>query len=301
MSPRSERAARPLTARALRARPLPRPDEGGDKEDRGRTLVVGGAPTLPGALVLAGTAVLRAGAGKLQLATCRSVALHVGTAVPEALVVHLPESRGGGISAGAAGAIAERAEQADALLLGPGMVDERAIAALLGRLLPRVAKPVVVLDAGALAPLAHSPELLRDLGGRVVLTPHAGEMTSLLGVDKADVERDPAAAARRAAAELGAVVALKGAATLVADPDGALLRYEGGRVGLATSGSGDTLAGIVAGLVARGASPLDGAAWGVFLHGEAGNALARRVGPIGYLARELLDEVPPLMARLAKR
>ena len=152
-----------------------------------------------------------------------------------------------------------------------------------------------------LASTAAAPDLLRHLGGRAVLTPHAGEMASLLGQDKTHVERDPAGAARRAAADLGAVVALKGASTHIADPAGTLLRYDGGRVGLATSGSGDTLAGLVAGLAARGAAPLDAAAWGVFLHGEAGNALARRVGPIGYLARELLDEVPPIMARLAQR
>ena len=300
MSPRGSGAPRPLTARTLRARPLPKPNARGDKEDRGRALVVGGAPTLPGALVLAGTAVLRAGAGKLQLATCRSVALHVGVAVPEALVVGCPESRGGGIAARAAGALAEFAEQADALLLGPGMVDERAIAGLLARLLPRVATAAVVLDAGALVPLGESRDLLHHLGGRAVVTPHAGELASLFGVQKEDVERDPVGAARRAASELRAVVALKGASTLVADPDGTLLRYEGGKVGLATSGSGDTLAGLVAGLVARGASALEAAAWGVFLHGEAGNALARRFGPIGYLARELLDEVPAIMARLAK-
>lgn len=309
MSPRARRASRvpseggatrDVTARTLRRMPLPDPDDGGDKEDRGRVLVVGGAATLPGALVLAGTAVLRAGAGKLQLATTEPVALHVGVAVPEALVLGVAEGAGGGIAARGADEIADYAERADCVLIGPGLVDERAIARLLATLLPRVRRGSVVLDAGALAPLGDDPGLLRHLGGRVAITPHAGEMASLLGIDRHAVEGEPAAAARAAAEALGAVVALKGPVTHIAEPGGAMLRYDRGRVGLATSGSGDTLAGLVAGLLARGAPPLVATAWGVFLHGEAGNALSRRLGRVGYLARELLDEVPGIMARLAK-
>jgi len=281
--------------------PLPDPDDGGDKEDRGRALVVGGAATLPGALLLAGTAVLRAGAGKLQLATTEPVALHVGVALPEALVLGVAEGPGGGIAADGVATIGEYAERADCVLIGPGLVDERAIAALLAALLPRVSRGSVVLDAGALAPLARDPGVLRRLRGRAAITPHAGEMATILGIEKAEVERDPATAARAAADALGAVVALKGPVTHIASPDGAFLRYDRGRVGLATSGSGDTLAGLVAGLIARGATPLVATAWGVFLHGEAGNVLSRRIGRVGYLARELLDEVPAIMARLAKR
>src|SRR5690349_10039524 len=281
MSPRARRdAAGTVTAASLRRMPLPDPDDGGDKEDRGRVLVVGGAATLPGALLLAGTAALRAGAGKLQLATTEPVALHVGVALPEALVLGVPEEPGGGIAASGAARIAEYAERADCVLIGPGLVDERAVARLLSTLLPRLSRGAVVLDAGALAPLADDPGSLRPLGGRAVITPHAGEMASILGVDKAEVERDPAATARAAAETLGAVVALKGPVTHIADADGTMLRYAGGRVGLATSGSGDTLAGIVAGLLARGAPPLVAAAWGVYLHGEAGNVLSRRLGRV---------------------
>ena len=117
------------------------------------------------------------------------------------------------------------------------------------------------------------------------------------GIDEAEVRSDSARVALEAAAAYSAIVALKGATTFIATPSGDLYRYEGGDVGLATSGSGDTLAGIVAGLLARGADPLTAAAWGVYLHGEAGNVLAKRVGRIGYLARELLDEIPMLLKR----
>jgi len=146
---------------------------------------------------------------------------------------------------------------------------------------------------------AEERGLLHRLGGRAVITPHAGEMAAVMGMEKEEVEADPLAVARRAAEELGAAVALKGPDTVIAAPDGRAYRYSGGRVGLATSGSGDVLAGLIAGLLARGAEPVAAAACGVWLHGEAGNALARRVGPIGFLARELPAEVPRLLARMA--
>jgi NAD(P)H-hydrate repair Nnr-like enzyme with NAD(P)H-hydrate dehydratase domain len=132
-----------------------------------------------------------------------------------------------------------------------------------------------------------------------VLTPHAGEMANLLDEPKERVEAQPAACARRAAEQFGAIVALKGAESWIAAPDGSLYHYTGGTVGLATSGSGDTLAGIVAGLAARGAPALHAAIWGAWLHGAAGRLLGRKVGPIGFLARELLDEIPGLLRQLA--
>ncbi|HET6232312.1 MAG TPA: NAD(P)H-hydrate dehydratase [Longimicrobiaceae bacterium] len=290
---------KPVTAASLRRMSLPRPDEGGDKESRGRVMVVGGAVSVPGAIVLAGIAALRVGAGKLQLATSRSVAPLVGVTVPECLALGLPETKAGGIAPRAAAAILERAARAEALLIGPGMMDPDAVRKLVSAVLAEVDRPALVLDAGALAGLANERGALKRLRGRVVVTPHAGEMAGMLGIGKDEVDADPAGTACRAAADLGIVVALKGSETHVATPDGALYRYAGGSVGLATSGSGDTLAGLVAGLAARGAEPAVAACWGVFLHGEAGNVLGR-TRPLGFLARELLDEVPAIMAGLAK-
>jgi hydroxyethylthiazole kinase-like uncharacterized protein yjeF len=221
-------------------------------------------------------------------------------AVPESLVVALAETRAGELSGEAAGrAIARRAPEADALLIGPGMSSDRAAYALLRVLMPHLrADATLVLDAAAILASSRVLRLLRPLG-RAVLTPHAGEMASLLGIEKDAVEDDPATVARDAAARFGVVVALKGPESWIAEPDGTLYHYAGGSVGLATSGSGDTLAGIVAGLAARGASAAHAAVWGAYLHGAAGQVLARRLGPIGYLARELLDEVPALMQRLS--
>ncbi len=291
--------AREITPGVLRRWPLPEPDEGGDKEGRGRALVVGGAPELPGAIILAATAVLRAGAGKLQIATPESIALAIGVAVPEALVVALPQARSGGIDPRAADTILGLAAGAEATLIGPGMVDESATHALLERVLPRLDAATLILDAKALTCGFDTAHSLHGFSGSAILTPHAGEMASLLGIDKAEVSADPLGAARRAARELGAIVALKGAETQIAAPDGEAYANRTGNVGLATSGSGDTLAGIITGLAARGTSPLQAALWGVYLHGAAGERLAKRIGRLGFLARELLDEVPALMAELA--
>ncbi|MBP2230208.1 hydroxyethylthiazole kinase-like uncharacterized protein yjeF [Azospirillum agricola] len=293
----------PITRELLRSMPLPQPDGDGDKEQRGRVLVVAGSVEVPGGALLAGIGALRAGAGKLQVATAASVAPHLGLALPEALVAGLPETPDGGIAPDSAKRLTARATRCDAVLIGPGMMDEPAVAALTAALLTGLDGPSFVLDAAALAGLGRgadgAPSPLHRHGGRIVLTPHAGEMAALLGCGRDQVLADPLDAARRAAARLRAVVVLKGGLTRIVTPQGEAWTYRDGAVGLATSGSGDTLAGILAGLLARGATPLQAAVWSVWLHGEAGNRLTRRHGPLGFLARELLAEIPAAMAELS--
>jgi hydroxyethylthiazole kinase-like uncharacterized protein yjeF len=154
-----------------------------------------------------------------------------------------------------------------------------------------------VLDAGALSCIADGKEALHHLDDAVVLTPHPGELAMMLGREEEEITRDPLGSARGAAAELRAIVALKGASTYVAVPDGTAYCSAAGPIGLATSGSGDTLAGVIAGLLARGAEPAQAAVWGVYLHGSAGRVLTARMGKVGFLARELLAEIPALLAQ----
>jgi hydroxyethylthiazole kinase-like uncharacterized protein yjeF len=283
----------------LRRFALPQPDDDDDKEERGRVLVVGGAAEMPGAVILAATAALRAGAGKLQIATARSISQLVAASVPEARVFALPETRKGALAVSAAESIAERAGRVQAVLIGPGMVDEEVVVRLLKALLPLINGPTLILDAAALACVSADAKCLHGLKGQVVLTPHAGEMASMLGEEKSRITKDPLETARSAARHLRAVVALKGAKTYIAAPGvEEIYCNQTGNVGLATSGSGDTLSGIIAGLAARGARPLQAAIWGVYLHGSAGDRLAKRMGRLGFLARELLAEVPCLMSKL---
>ncbi|MEO5902463.1 MAG: NAD(P)H-hydrate dehydratase [Gemmatimonadaceae bacterium] len=287
-----------ITRALLKSIPLPDHDSDGDKEERGRVLIVGGEVDLPGALILAGIAALRAGAGKLQLATCRTTAPLVGVSVPECLAAGLDESKNGTISDSAADKIVGYARDANATLIGPGLRRSDDNDRLVSKVLNEWTNNSLVLDAGALGALRRDPMALHRLGGNAIITPHAGEMADTLGLNKKEIENDPRSVALNAASMLRCVVALKGSTTLIASPDGEVYLYDSGDIGLATSGSGDTLAGIVAGLLARGTSPLHAAVWGVFLHGAAGNALSKRLGRIGFLARELLDEIPPIMNRL---
>lgn len=291
-------SAQRLTKTLLTRRyPLPPLDADGDKEMRGRVLAIGGSRLVPGAILLAGVAALRAGAGKLQLATVRGSATPLAIAVPESIVVPLPESQSGEIVAAHAGAaLRDHAPNADAILVGPGMATSRGVHAMVTALAKMLGDDsILVLDGAAAVALGAVPDALASLGGRAVLTPHAGEMASLLGIAKEEIERDRRGAACTAADRFGGTVALKGADTWIAAPDGTLLHYGGGDVGLGTSGSGDTLAGIVTGLAARGASATTAAAWGVWAHGAAGRVLTRRMGIVGFLARELLAEVPKLV------
>jgi ADP-dependent NAD(P)H-hydrate dehydratase len=285
-----------LNARMLRGWPLPPIAPDADKEERGRVLVVAGSREIAGAAVLAGTAALRAGAGKLVIATAQSVAAHVAIAVPEARVIALPETRDGSFRLDGVSLLASSARSVSAALVGPGLMDEIGSSAFVAALLPMLAHVPVVLDALAMNAALDGKRFEQP----VLLTPHAGEMAHLRRCGKDDVESDAPAAAAAGARAWNAVVALKGAQTLIATPRGERWRHAGGHPGLATSGSGDVLAGLITGIAARGAPLAQACAWGVVMHALAGRQLAREQGPVGYLARELADTVPRLLKKLSR-
>ncbi len=243
---------------------------------------------------------MRAGAGKLQIAGPRSAATALGVAIPEARVFSLPETDAGLLDKRAGARALECTREANAILIGPGMLNDDAIRGFMETLLPRLSGKQVVIDALALSALRGGRfRFTEDM--QVVLTPNPGEMAKITGAPKDSVEADLRGAAVAVAEDLNAVVALKGAETFIATPYGEVFRYSEGDVGLATSGSGDVLAGILVGLLARGATLDQATVWAVYLHGAAGNRLKRQAGPFGFLARELGDEVPPLMSSLSSR
>lgn len=292
----------PITPELLRGWPLP--DRTGTKDVRGAVVVVGGARATPGAALLTGLAALRVGAGRLTLAVAGSVAGPLAVAVPESGVVGLPETDEGSVS-GPNAALEKELARADAVVVGPGLDEPDGTRALLEHLLSTLRADVpLVLDAFALGVLRDLPAQLRDrLPGRTVLTPNLREAQYLLADDErggsgSDDEPDPGQAAASAAQRYRAVVACGGQ---VAAPDGRGWRSGTGASGLGTSGSGDVLAGAIAGLLAGGADPAQATCWGVWLHGSAGDRLAARVGPTGYLARELLDGLPAVLVELSTR
>lgn len=282
-------AGRIVTAGALREWPLP--EAGGSKHSRGHVLVAGGSASTPGAVMLAGLAALRVGAGVLALAVAPSVAPHVAVAVPEAAVHGLAA-----LEDGAGESDADLLQQAlgghDAVCVGPGLDDADKARWLLDVVLDTCgAHARLVLDAYALGVLPGLPDAALDrIADRVVLTPNSSEAARLLDTDEDRVDdQETASVAIDLAARYRAVVSYE---RVIADPAGRTWAVQGGHPGLGTSGSGDVLAGAVAGLLARGADPAQAACWATYLHATAGDRLAPRVGRLGFLAREIVDELP---------
>jgi hydroxyethylthiazole kinase-like uncharacterized protein yjeF len=287
-----------ITPALLRAWPLPL-DEDGDKHSRGTVLIIGGSTQTPGAMLLSGLGALRAGAGRLQLATTADASTALALHVPEAFVQPLDTTDGGGIEPAAAiEALADRIPLADVVLIGPGLstADAKLVRPLLDGALALVNdEAIVVLDALALASLPDvAPIVVRRLHGRLVLTPNRDEVRQLVP-DLADGD-DTEHGAVRAARRFGAVVSTQG---FVCAADGRCWEHSTGGVGLGTSGSGDVLSGLVAGVAARGGDAAQAACWGAHLHGAAGDRLTARLGRVGFLARELLIEAPVVLSELS--
>ena len=281
-----------LTKAELQKYPLP-PVTEADKDAHGRLLVVAGSRDTPGSAAITATAAMRAGCGKVTIATVASMAPHIALAVPEALVLGLAETREGAFARSAIRTVAERAGEFDAVVVGPGMRQSKLCADLAAKLL-ELNLDRLVLDAAMLYALPAHDDAARDAATPILL-PHSREMAALLDCEPEDVEKKPLGSGLECAARYGALTLVKGAQSHVVTPDGRAWKYQGGGPGLGVSGSGDTLAGILGGLLARDAEPLSGLLWAVWLHGEAGAALSKKVGKIGFLARELSAEVPALL------
>jgi hydroxyethylthiazole kinase-like uncharacterized protein yjeF len=237
--------------------------------------------------MLAGLAALRVGAGVLAMALPDEVALPVAVAVPEA------SATAWGGPSGDPKILAGLLDSADAVLVGPGLDDPEVAKALVEHVAGADYSGPVLLDAYALGVLGDAPEAAKALAGRLILTPNQDEAKFL--ADTTVEDRPPAEIAQRIAQRWDAVVSYSDAVATPADGTHALAS---GNPGLGTSGSGDVLAGAIAGLLARGADPDQSACWGTYLHSAAGDRLAARVGRLGYLAREVVEELPVVLTEL---
>jgi hydroxyethylthiazole kinase-like uncharacterized protein yjeF len=288
--------AEAVSADLLREWPLPEP--GSSKHSRGHVLIIGGARSTPGAVLLAGLAALRVGAGVLGLAVDEGVAPALAVAVPEASVLGLSAA----YDAEETGDLASRLTDVDAVLLGPGLDEPKSTRRLLNLLAEHTPPDCpVVLDAFALGVLADTEHRIdrATLPADLILTPNHEEARRLLtdpdkGYDGVDLE-DTATVAAALAQRYSAVVAYQ---RQVADPGDGRWFIPAGNAGLGTSGSGDVLAGAVTGLLARGATTTQATCWATYLHATAGDRLASRVGRLGFLARELLPELPTILTEL---
>lgn len=281
-----------VTAETLRDWPLPRPDS--EKHRRGVALVVAGSTSTPGAALLAGEAALRVGCGKLKVATVSPVSAQLGVAIPESRVYGFDHGEAGDLATGGAADIAGIARAADATLVGTGFVDPDAAEAFCHELVPQLRGPLV-LDALASAYVGRRRADLDLSTQPCVLTFNRSELAHVLETEEEKVEREPETAVSKLVAEVGAVVVLGAEVKVIGTPEGVTYVVPAGPPGLAVSGSGDVQAGLVTGLLARGATPAQAGVWGAWLHRTAGDRLAERVGRLGLLAREVAVEVPALL------
>jgi ADP-dependent NAD(P)H-hydrate dehydratase len=287
-------AGKTLTRAALKSFPLPVLADG-DKETKGRILVIAGSRQVAGAALLTARAAMRVGAGKLRMISVEGVAIPTAIAMPEAMVIGLQEAKDGGFTRSAVRRIRKEADRVDVVVAGPGMARAGTCEALARTLLESSAS--TILDAALLRSLKPFSEGRRAGNEPPILLPHSGELASLLDCDEREIDLDPIGCGLRAAEHYRAHVLVKGVTSHVVAVDGRAWTYRGGAAGLGVSGSGDALAGIVGGLLARGADSLTALLWGVLLHGEAGETLASSVGPVGFLAREIADQIPALLPR----
>jgi hydroxyethylthiazole kinase-like uncharacterized protein yjeF len=282
-------------------RHLPQRPAGANKGTFGRVLVVAASRAYTGAASLACLAALRAGAGLVTLASIPSVQAAVASLLPEA--THLPlEEADGAIDAAAADAVVRALSRYDVLLIGPGLSlgpgTKALVRAVLGA--PGLDGKAAVVDADALNALAAWRGWPAATAGRLVLTPHPGEMARLAATTVAAVQADRPGVSRRSAGEWRQVLVLKGPHTVVAAPDGSALVSPVATAALATAGTGDVLAGAIAGFLAQGVAPVEAAGLGVYLHAAAALQLREEYGESGLLASELAAGLARVAAALRR-
>ena len=289
-----------ITADGVKAL-LPERPANANKGTFGRVLVAGGSINYIGAVYLACTAAARVGAGLVTLATACSLQPILASKLTEVTYVPLPESEPGVVAANSSEALKPELARYDVLLLGCGLGQSQpAVELVKSTLFSSPDLPVLVIDADALNILASVPQWWQTLTRDAVLTPHPGEMSRLTGLPIKEVQAKRLSVASEAATLWHKTVVLKGAYTVVAAPDGRIRINPSANPGLASAGTGDVLAGAIAGLAAQGLSPFDAAVAGVFLHSQAGEIVKGELGDAGMIASDLLPVLPTVIKNIKK-
>lgn len=288
-----------ITSRWLRSA-LPARPSTANKGTFGRVLIVGGSARYRGAVVLAAQGAYRAGAGLVTIAAPAPLPDTLAGAIPEATWLPQPATPAGSLPGETAIALRKEWPRVTAAVFGPGLSLDDDTRALTWALLPDTADCPggAVVDADALNALAEFDDAARRLHPRALLTPHPGEMARLLRTRIPEVQRDRLGAAREAAGRFGCVVVLKGAHTVIAEPGGQAALSPFASPLLATAGSGDVLAGIIAGYLAQGADPFTAARLGVYLHAAVAEAAAQELGQAGLLASDIPARLPRVLRDL---
>ncbi|RYX83219.1 NAD(P)H-hydrate dehydratase [bacterium] len=275
----------------LKTLPLPAWADDSTKADRGKLLVVSGSKRVPGAALLVSRAALRSGCGTVRVAVPESLALAIGIAIPELLVIGVPETKAGTLAQNAVESVASECRACQALVVGPGLGEEAETATAIREIVEAAPLPTVV-DAEALCALDEGFSFAGIKATRI-LTPHAKEFEVLSNISLADADDEKRAKiASDYARAQKVILVLKGRTTFIASPDGTVYRNEAGSRALGTAGSGDVLSGIIGSFLAQGVEPIRASIWGVHMHALAGEAVAKDLGDDGVLASDFISHLP---------
>lgn len=273
-----------------------RPDDS-NKGTLGSLLCICGSYGMAGAAIMAGKAALRCGIGLLKIAVPKSIYPVCATNILESVYYPLEETSNGVISSKNTDFLLEMCEKSSAVLIGCGLSVCDDTKNLVQSVITNCEKPLVI-DADALNCICNKPEIFKNLKAPAIITPHPGEMARLLHSTPKTVNSSRENTAIDFAKKFGVVTVLKGAGTIIASPDGEVYINHTGNSGMATGGSGDVLSGIIGSLLAQGASPINAAAAGVFLHGTIGDIAAEKLGKISMLPTDMIDMIPTAYLKL---
>ena len=280
-----------ITVRTIDEVRLPRRAQNGHKGSFGQVLALCGSEEYTGAAYLASTTALKSGCGLVRLGTPRTAHLALAQKLTEVIVMPL-DDRDGKLSAEVADEIVKAMSGADAIICGCGLGQSDDIIEIVKSVIENADCPLV-LDADGINALAADLSVLKgERRGDIVITPHLGEMSRLIGAPISEIQKDVVGVAKSFACEYNVVTVLKSAATAVALPNGEVYVNTGGNSGMATAGSGDVLAGLIGGFIAQGVTPSEAAVAGVYIHSLAGRKAAAMMGEHGMLASDILNEIP---------
>jgi ADP-dependent NAD(P)H-hydrate dehydratase / NAD(P)H-hydrate epimerase len=285
-----------LTAESIRNMIRPRPLNT-HKGGAGHVLVVAGSIGKTGAAAMCALSALRSGAGLVTLGVPESLNSVVEPQALEIMTTPLPEITTGILSDESFDAIMDLVSDKRCLAIGPGMGTAPETLRLVARLVKSCPIPLVI-DADGLNNLAGNTDILKSKKTEIILTPHPGEMARLIGASPKDVQADRIRCARQFAEKFKVHVVLKGARTVIAHPDGHVYVNPTGNPGMASAGMGDVLTGMIAGFVSQEYSPSDAAEIAVYLHGSAADHLAQTIGPFGYIASDVMADVPGAIKKI---
>jgi hydroxyethylthiazole kinase-like uncharacterized protein yjeF len=266
------------------------------KGNNGHVLVIAGSRGKTGAANLSAASALRAGAGLVTLGVPESLNPILESLSVETMTLPLPDQGTGLLLEEAFDPIVHCSEGKQALALGPGLGTASHTRNLVSRIIREIDLPMVI-DADGLNNLVGHTGWLKSRKNSTVLTPHPGEMARLTGLSTMEIQQDRLAAARNLAQSTRTYVVLKGARTVIAEPDGQAWINPSGNAGMATGGMGDILTGLISGLLAQGRQASEACRAGVYLHGLAADILAQTT-PRGYLATEVMNAIPQAIQRI---